>query len=182
MHVPCEIYALVCSFAFGACPKKHLFDDLDHVIQIQNAIPAILLRQSIPCLPIFEEWSERYLKGLSAYCELFTPNPYVKHNPYTPTHAITDPTIVWSYIPYYLVDMLKSSVIRKNKTYRGVIYRKVVKFITSKPVSGWNKVLRNMFKEDFWLDVNSYNVTCDADRHIILKFCRQLQESQFVAP
>ena len=179
--MPHEIYALVCSFAFGACPKKHLFEDLQHVIDIQNAIPPILLRKTIPCLPIFEEWSERYLKGLSAYCELFTPNPYVRDNPYTPTHAITDPTIVWSYIPYYLVDLLKTSVIRQNKTYRGVLYRKVVKFITSKPVSGWNNVLTNIFKEDFWYDLKSYNVASDVDRHIILKFCRQLQDSRYVS-
>ena len=72
--LPHDLLRLLCEFAYGVAPKRHLFTDLEHVHAYQNAVPPLLLRKFVPRLAeigvVGREDQLRYAESLllNSYC------------------------------------------------------------------------------------------------------------------
>ena len=174
-HVPREIFALLCFFAYGVCPKKHFLVDLDEVLAYQRAIPPILLRRMIPTRPLFTG------KGVPVgHEDLFQPNPYRSGSPYLPQPCVFG--WVWSELIIVILDHLRVDVVRQNHRYRGVLYRNASRHIRAGCISHWNKILSDFFKDDFWSDHTSFWLYPRLSRDLIRRFAKQIRQASFVPP
>ena len=141
--LPREIWALVWEFAWGLNMKKHPFDDLERVYDIQCSIPPIFFKDRVePLTWVKEAWDEYFKNLRTEMYQLFTPNPFKKGNAYLPFALVHED--VWSRIPSFVLETLKPSGVHELVTYRGCLWRRLQRHY-ARPVLQWNKSLEEFF-------------------------------------
>ena len=147
-NLPTELWHLVWAFGWDFRPKKHPFEDLERVCDIQRSIPSCLLRDRVPP----KEWvGAKYLLksrdrnvGMTQLYQLFPPNPFKSGNPYRPFGSVDPDFFIWSVLPSLIVSMLTTSGIHELVTYRAVLERRLTRHY-SRPILQWNKSLEEVF-------------------------------------
>ena len=135
-----EMWFLVWDFAWGIRPKKHPFDDLDRVCDIQRSIPACLLRDRVPP----KKWCVPPKCCMNQLYQLFPLNPFRRGNPYRPFETVDPDFFIWSYLPSLVVNMLTTPGIHELVTYRAVLERRLIRHY-NRPILQWNKSLEEIF-------------------------------------
>ena len=132
-----EMWFLVWDFAWGCRPKKHPLLDLACILDIQRSIPPVLLRDRVP--PIGWKWT-----SLNCLYQLFPPNPFKRGNPYRPFVSVDSDFLIWTAIPTLIVSMLSAEALRKLKTYRAVMERRVGRHY-ERGILEWNTSANEFF-------------------------------------
>ena len=118
--LPRDLVSLLCKFAWGVCPKKHLFHDLAHVHAYQCAVPPIFINQFVPRMSNIPDMDHKlaYAESLilSRYDPWFgfqplhtgdfIPNPYRRGNAYVPSNDLTRKGH-WSNVLWFLMDIIR---------------------------------------------------------------------------
>lgn len=149
--LPVDLVRVLCEFAWGVCPKKHLFEDLAHVYAYQCAIPDVLLNPFVPRISTMpkscDTFNQRYAETLMLnrfdcwtgftplITEGFVPNPYRSENPYVPTNDFVRRGH-WSNCLWFLMDILKKN---DRKFYRRPLQKQLRKLFTG-GIENWNDI------------------------------------------
>ena len=153
--LPHDILRLLCTFAWGVAPKRHLFTDLAHVHSYQRSVPPLLLRKFVPRLSQVGvcgrddqlQYAESLL--LNHFCpwqgfqscvtEAFGPNPYRRGTPYHPSCDVSRRGL-WSNCLWFLMDTLRTS---SRQFYRRPLQRTLRALFTG-GIEEWNAILKAM--------------------------------------
>ena len=162
-----------------------MFEDIEYQYTVQKNIPMLFFTQSIPTLPLFcREWYKSASIAFRAqrlYVELFTLNPLRKGNPYFPTSAIHKQARVISGIPLDACRLLKNEVVRKERKYKGSLFKNVMCFVNQSHcwLENWNTALSTFFKHDFWYVAESYEPRDNLERGLIQQWVSCLETAGF---
>ena len=182
-QIPIDIFDTICDFAYGVLCKKDMFLDLDWVDRVQKSIPGIFFKPTIPAKPIFGPFNPRRSEHLmylrNKFRELFTPNPYVRGNPYYPTEALETQFGVFSATPYFIALSLSNKHVRQHKKYKGSIVKNV-DYFTRLSIKHWNSYLASVFTHPLWLDPNSYEPRDHVTRNIIPRWIEAMHSATFL--
>ena len=183
--LPIVLWDIICEFAYNVMCKKDMLEDVEYQLTVQKNIPMLFFTQSIPTKPLFcKEWYRTASIAFRAhrlYVELFTLNPLRKGNPYFPTSAIHRQARVISEIPLDAWRLLKNEVVRKNRKYKGSLFKNVMHFVNTSQcwLQNWNTALSTIFLHDFWYDVHSYEARDHLERGLILRWVESLEAACF---
>ena len=134
------LWYLVWEFAWDVRPKKHPFEDLARVADIQVCIPPSFLRDRVPP----KDWIVPPRTSHNQFYQLFPLNPFKFGNPYRPFETVDPEFQIWSYLPSLVVNMLTTLGIRELVTYRAILERRLIRHY-NRPVLQWNKSLEEIF-------------------------------------
>ena len=104
-----------------------------------------------------------------------------KGNPYFPTSAIHKQARVISGIPLDACRLLKNEVVRKERKYKGSLFKNVMCFVNQSHcwLENWNTALSTFFKHDFWYVAESYEPRDHLERGLIQQWVSCLETAGF---
>ena len=201
VRLPLCISDLICAFAFNTRCKTDIFRDIRWVECVQKSIPSVFLKPYLPASPFFRPWWHESRKPIctflierETYADLFTPNPFVKGNPYYPTRALLLEGGFFSNTPFIMCKALRNSVVRKHRKYKGALLNRMRNFtacyssvgvhprhMANNLESDWNESLAGEFSYPFWFDPLSYNPSNETEARIIPSWIRALNSATFLA-
>ena len=150
-NIPNDLWVLVWAFAWNHRPNKPPLEDLLGVLDIQQSIPAMFLRDRVPP----REWVVSHKANVNQLYQLFPLNPFKKGNPYRPFGTVDPDFPIWSNLPSLVINMIQKAGVRELVTYRGVLERRLTRHY-NRPLLGWNKSFQELFLPISRLDPKFY--------------------------
>jgi len=179
MHLPRDLLDIVWDFAYFVRTKTHPATDLAYMLEIQNSVPAVFLRNSLPAAPIFDIKWEFLRDQEYSYSTLYIPNPYVLGNPYHPSDGICEYVTPWAFTMYRLFQLMRVKTVRETlRTYPAILLRKVNRHFNS-GIHYWNNAFHHLWTKDVFIDRESYKPENTADEELIELVCSQLAQAGY---
>ena len=171
--IPRFLQALIWEFAYYGNINGDPLQDLWTVSHYQRSIPSIFLSDRMP-------WN-----GMSqgfATTEICALNPLRKGNPYIPLSSIDVRATPWSRCFYFAIHLLSKEGVRRMKTYKGHLFRKVHE-LTNRNVFWWNRICVKLLMYYPGLeDPTNYKTPCSWERDFIFEFTEAISRAQLVSP
>ena len=189
--LPHDLLRLLCEFAYGVAPKRHLFTDLEHVHAYQNAVPPLLLRKFVPRLAemgvVGREDQLRYAESLllNSYCpwngfhcsmtEAFDTNPYRRGAPYHPSCDVSRHGL-WSNCLWFLLDNLTTS----GRTFYRRPLQRAIRVLFTGGIEEWNEILLALFPAMDLFETKNFTPKLVHEAVWAEKLPAQMLDAQFV--
>ena len=114
MFIPNDIYAMIIHFSTGFNLITNVFCDIDHVIDVQNYIPAMLFHDYVPCIDYFPY----DFHANQVYFDLFKSNPYKCGSAYIPSSCVCKNNIINTDLLLHMISLLSAESLRSVNTRR----------------------------------------------------------------
>ena len=179
MLLPRDMLDIVWDYAYLVRTKTCPLHDVARMAIIQQSVPSIFLKPTLPASPIFDlGWA--FLKEQEfSYSNLYIPTPYARGNPYFPSSGLCTYVTPWAFTLYRLVQLMARKAIKNDlRTYPAILMRKANRHFNSK-IDDWNHAFMSFWSRDAFLNEDCYKPENSADVELIQLACYQLERAKY---
>ena len=173
--LPTDLLHIIWYYAYKWRLNCDPWKDVLLVLDIQQSIPSVFLRDRLPTKDMYGE-TERHI------WQIYPLSPFKKNNPYLPSTMVEQHVpMPWSHLPGEIFNLLTNHGVHNLKTYRRVLHRKYNQHI-NRSVFEWNDSFRDLFGDVRLCQLQNYNLKqCNGwvweFKNVVLK---QLSEAKFL--